>query len=57
MDATQMKQVIKKHYGLSRPVTDAEVRAEVESLRHKDARSGLDDFSEKLYVRLRLDSE
>jgi hypothetical protein len=41
-------QIIRKHYNLSRPVTDTEVIDELVSLRRKIKKQGLDDMDMRL---------
>ena len=40
--------IIRKHYGLTRRVTEAEVEAEIANLIRKHTRGSLDDMSEPL---------
>jgi hypothetical protein len=45
--------IIREHYGLNRPVTDAEVRAEIANLERRAERGMLDDvISGPLYYQL-----
>jgi len=48
------KRIIQAHYGLDRPVTNAEVVAEVTSLARKWLDGSLDYRAEHLYFRLDL---
>lgn len=48
------KQIIAEHYRLRRTITNAELRAECDSLRRKQAKGSLDDLDEILAARLRL---
>ena len=53
LDALEAKRVIRKHYGLARPVTDKELMAEVAMLKRRGP-DDLDDRQEALYIALRM---
>lgn len=57
MSEAEMARVIRKHYGLDRPVTGEEVRLEVENLRRRDREEILFDRHLELFIALKLDRE
>ena len=54
MTPLEQRRAIRRHYGLSRPVTEEERIAEIAMLRRKESRGSLDDRTEALYAALRL---
>lgn len=48
----EAKARVKRHYGLSRDVTDRELEEEMANLRRKAAKGSLDDRQERLAVAL-----
>jgi hypothetical protein len=57
MTDSKRKRIMRSFYRLNRPVTDDELKLEIASLKAHDARGALDDFSESLFIALRLDRE
>lgn len=51
---TETCRIIRRHYGLNRPVTHEEALAEVANIERKRKLGSLDDFSEMLAVKLDL---
>lgn len=54
IDIADAKRIIRRHYRLNRPVTDAEARAEIENLKRRRARDGEwgDDMNSRLAAAL-----
>ena len=51
---TNQARVVRKHYGLRRPITEQEVKAEISNLMRKKRKGVLDDSSSLLAARLGL---
>jgi hypothetical protein len=52
----QQRRIVRKHYDLKRPVTDAELDTELVSLHRKHAAGSLCDFALALYCALDLNA-
>ena len=54
MTRDKMKSIVRSHYGLTLPITDRELDAEIANLKLRIATTGLDDLDQQLASRLQI---